>query len=179
MAESLPDRAQRFAEKAHAGQKRKYTGAPYVVHPGRVAQRVAGLGLPETAVAAAWLHDTVEDCGVSIEALRSEFGGEVAGLVDHLTNRSKGLGLHRAARKKMDRERLSRIPMVARIIKAVDRLDNLGDLATGDPAFRRMYASESVALADALAGETEGTAAEKALLAGLIVEMRKKAAEAM
>lgn len=68
-------KAREFAIKAHEGQKRKFTFAPYIVHPASVAQKV--LMSPyadENMVCAAWLHDIVEDCaGYTIGTIRREF----------------------------------------------------------------------------------------------------------
>jgi GTP pyrophosphokinase len=86
---SLPDRdlierAYRMAENAHRGQTRR-SGEPYIQHCLAVAQILAELRLPAAAIAAGLLHDTVEDTPVTLEDLRSEFGAEVATLVDGVT----------------------------------------------------------------------------------------------
>ena len=68
-------KAAQFARKAHGGQKRKFSNEPYIHHPARVAARA--MLLPETTealVCAAWLHDVVEDCGVSLQTLTEVFG---------------------------------------------------------------------------------------------------------
>lgn len=80
----LVRRAYEFAKKAHKGQKRK-NGEPYIVHPMAAAESIAMWGLDEATIAAALLHDVVEDCGVALEALQKEFGEEVAFLVDGVT----------------------------------------------------------------------------------------------
>ena len=71
----LETRARLFATAAHAavGQLRKYTHEPYIVHPAEVASIVKTVAHTEAMIAAAWLHDTVEDTGVSIELIRAEF----------------------------------------------------------------------------------------------------------
>ncbi|MDE7068292.1 MAG: HD domain-containing protein, partial [Schaedlerella arabinosiphila] len=74
--------ASEFAAKAHEGQVRKGTKKPYIVHPMEVAEIVAGMTKDEEVIAAAVLHDTIEDCaGVTEEVLRSRFGERVASLV--------------------------------------------------------------------------------------------------
>ena len=72
------------AINAHEGQLRR-TGEPYVTHPIAVAGIAADLGLDETTIAAALLHDAVEDTGVTTQWLASEFGAQVAAVVDGVT----------------------------------------------------------------------------------------------
>src|SRR5262245_58387225 len=72
------------AAEAHADQRRR-SGEPYIVHPLAVAKIVAELGLDDVTIAAALLHDAVEDTGLSLGGLESEFGTEVAGIVDGVT----------------------------------------------------------------------------------------------
>lgn len=150
---SLIVRAAQFANKAHAGQVRKYTGQPYITHPARVASMVClhGIASDET-VAAAWLHDVVEDCGVSLGEITTGFGLEVMRLVEELTNGSVLLGLKeqgvpRAERKRRDMDRLKHASQDAKVIKLMDRLDNLTEFATtDDQKFARLYADETDAL---------------------------------
>lgn len=78
------ERAFLRAEEAHEGQLRK-SGAPYITHPVAVAEILADLGLDPNTIAAALLHDTVEDTSYSAELLRKEFGEEIANLVDGVT----------------------------------------------------------------------------------------------
>lgn len=90
--ESLASRAAAFARDAHTGQVDK-AGRPYIGHPARVAARVAqamdsGHPLYEEAIAAAWLHDVVEDTAVRIREIDALFGRDVATLVDALTRRA-------------------------------------------------------------------------------------------
>ena len=85
---ALVERAFVAAEKAHAAQLRK-SGEPYISHPVAVSQILADLGIGATTIAAALLHDTVEDTPYSLEKLRSDFGDEVAMLVDGVTKLDK------------------------------------------------------------------------------------------
>ena len=73
-----------YAFLAHDGQTRK-SGEPYIVHPIIVAFRLAKLKMPADLIAAALLHDTVEDCGIEIDDIRNHFGNAVATLVDGVT----------------------------------------------------------------------------------------------
>ncbi len=84
----LVERAFTAAEKAHSSQLRK-SGEPYISHPVAVSQILADLGIGATTIAAALLHDTVEDTPYSLEKLRADFGDEVAMLVDGVTKLDK------------------------------------------------------------------------------------------
>jgi GTP pyrophosphokinase len=85
---ALLTRSFRTAEHAHAGQLR-HSGEPYITHPIAVAQILADLGIGSTTLAAALLHDTVEDTDYSLEALTADFGPEIAMLVDGVTKLDK------------------------------------------------------------------------------------------
>ncbi len=84
----LIEQAYEFAHEAHSGQNRA-TGDPYIVHPIDAAMTVADLNLDGTAIAAALLHDVVEDCGVSNEDISKRFGPDVARLVEGVTKLSR------------------------------------------------------------------------------------------
>jgi len=81
---ALIERAYTAAEKAHKGQARK-SGEPYITHPVAVAQILADLGIGAKTLAAALLHDTVEDTDYTLDMLRKDFGDEIAMLVDGVT----------------------------------------------------------------------------------------------
>src|SRR3954469_16813155 len=76
-----------FAERAHRGQCRA-SGEPYISHPVAVANIVAGLGGSRTTVCAALLHDTIEDTGMHVGQLRSEFGPRIATMVEDVTSQA-------------------------------------------------------------------------------------------
>ena len=141
-----------FARAAHEGQFRRYGHAdhPYIWHPMRVAGVVSmHEKATDVMIEAAWLHDTTEDCGVKLATIEAEFGEEVSQLVYWLTNPSKGSTAPRKERKAMDRAHLEKAPWEAKLIKLVDRLDNLKDVYE-DPSvpydFVKLYRKESVAL---------------------------------
>ncbi|BFM23529.1 MULTISPECIES: bifunctional (p)ppGpp synthetase/guanosine-3',5'-bis(diphosphate) 3'-pyrophosphohydrolase [Microbacterium] len=85
---AIIERAYAVADKAHDGQKRQ-SGEPYITHPLAVAQILAELGLGPKAIAAALLHDTVEDTDYPLDELAADFGDEVAMLVDGVTKLDK------------------------------------------------------------------------------------------
>ncbi|MEY2900843.1 MAG: hypothetical protein RL247_1009, partial [Actinomycetota bacterium] len=85
---ALIERAYRIAEKAHVGQTR-HSGEPYITHPLAVAQILAELGIGPITIAAALLHDTVEDTDYSLEQVKADFGEEIGMLVDGVTKLDK------------------------------------------------------------------------------------------
>jgi GTP diphosphokinase / guanosine-3',5'-bis(diphosphate) 3'-diphosphatase len=85
---SLIERAYTAAERAHDGQKRR-SGEPYITHPVAVAQILADLGIGPKTIAAALLHDTVEDTDYTLDMLQHDFGDEIAMLVDGVTKLDK------------------------------------------------------------------------------------------
>ena len=78
---TLLDRAIIFAVRAHAGTERRGKGFPYIVHPMEAVEIVATMTRDQELLAAAALHDTVEDTDVTIEQIRTEFGDRIASLV--------------------------------------------------------------------------------------------------
>ena len=78
----LLDRAIIFAVRAHAGTERRGKGFPYIVHPMEAVEIVATMTSDQELLAAAALHDTVEDTDVTLEQIRAEFGERIASLVD-------------------------------------------------------------------------------------------------
>lgn len=151
-------RAARFAAHAHRHRRpdgkpqvRKKTGDPYERHPGRVASMVMlldgvdGLVITEDHVAAAWLHDVLEDCTVFRVELEAEFGEEAARIVVDLTNKYTSKShpeMNRAERKRRELELLANLPRETRAIKLVDRFDNLREIDETEK-FSRVYLQES------------------------------------
>ncbi len=84
----LVEKAFKFAEKAHKGQKRA-GGAPFFTHPFEVAKRLADMKADSATICAALLHDTVEDTSTSIEKIKEEFGEEIANLIEGVTKTEK------------------------------------------------------------------------------------------
>ncbi len=140
----MVERARVFATAAHAavGQVRKYTFEPYIVHPAEVASIVATVSHTEEMLAAAWLHDTVEDTGVTIEVIRAEFGSEVAELVGWLTDVSRPEHGNRAHRKALDRAHSAMAPAEAQTVKLADLIANTRSIMAHDKAFARTYLEE-------------------------------------
>lgn len=139
---SLIARARDFAVEAHGEQKRKYTGEPYVVHTQEVADIVQRAGGDPCMVAAAHLHDVVEDTPTTIEQVREAFGPEVARLVSELTDQIPlSLG-NRKARKRAESDRLAGCDARVQTIKLADIISNTASIAEHDPGFARVYLAE-------------------------------------
>ena len=147
---TIVDKAYTFATAAHAavGQKRKYDGADYIVHPTRVANLVKQYGGTDAMIAAAYLHDVVEDTDVTMDIITGMFGSVVAKYVDDLTDVSKPSDGNREARKTIDRQHTANATADAQFIKCADIIDNAYDIADNDPSFWRVYRREMSLLLD-------------------------------
>jgi len=121
---STIERAYATAELAHEGQLRK-SGDPYITHPLAVTTILAELGMDPATLAAAMLHDTVEDTAYSLEALTREYGGEIAMLVDGVTKLDK-VTYGEAAQAETVRKMVVAMARDIRVlvIKLADRLHN-------------------------------------------------------
>lgn len=137
----LIDKAAKFAIEAHGAQVRKYTGEPYWNHPMRVAEMVASTGADDEVVAAAWLHDVVEDTDYDVIDIWREFGPRIAMMVWALTDAPHQMG-NRAFRKLMDANRLRESPPEVQTIKLADLIDNTSSIVEHDPSFAVKYLEE-------------------------------------
>ncbi len=141
---TVEEKARVFATAAHSAvaQLRKYTNEPYIVHPTEVVSILKTVPHTEAMVAAAWLHDVVEDTGVTIETIRAEFGSEVSDLVGWLTDVSRPDHGNRAARKAVDRAHTAAAPAEAQTIKLCDLISNTRSIVQHDPKFAETYLAE-------------------------------------
>lgn len=148
----LETRALEFATRAHASidQRRKYTGEAYIVHPIAVAEIVRGVHHTHAMIAAAYLHDVIEDTPVTLMEIRSAFGDEVGDLVYWLTDQSKPVDGNREVRKAIDRAHLAEAPGDAQTLKIADLIDNARTISVHDPNFWRVYRREKIALLDVM-----------------------------
>ena len=116
-----------FAAAAHEGQQRR-SGEPFIMHPVGVATICAGLRLDEQTIAAALLHDVVEDTDTSLERVRDEFGDEVAQLVDGVTKLTR---VQFQSREQAEAENYRKMVVAMAedvrviLVKLADRLHNL------------------------------------------------------
>lgn len=137
---TLVDDARIFAAEKHRDQRRKYSDEPYTVHLEAVASLLVEHGISEQhVIAAALLHDVVEDTDAKIQDLMRAFGDEVAELVYWLTDAEKG---NRKARMAMSSWRLGRAPWEAKLIKLADIIDNATNIMEQDRHFAPVFLAE-------------------------------------
>ena len=138
------DKALKFATDAHSGTERRGKGFPYIIHPMEAVAIVATITSDPELLAAAVLHDTVEDTDVTIEDIRNEFGERVATLVQHETAPLPGNAPWRI-RKQAQIDLLSAAPLDSKIVAIGDKLSNLRAIAgdfkqIGDELWKRFSA---------------------------------------
>ena len=169
------DRAIIFAVRAHAGTERRGKGYPYIVHPLEAVEIVATMTSDQELLAAAALHDTVEDTDVTVEQIREEFGDRVAELVVSESDTfEEGVSEEDSwhSRKQAAIDRLSKASREAKMVALGDKLSNMRAIARdyavlGDALWNLFHAKDPKdhewhyrGLAEAL-GELDGTFAYK------------------
>lgn len=154
MTTRLEAEARAFAAYAHesVGQLRRYTALPYIVHPAAVAELVRTVPHTEEMLAAAWLHDVVEDTPVTLREIEITFGAAVAELVDWLTDVSRPEDGNRATRVALDRAHSAKATPAAQTVKLADVIDNTRSVMRHDPRFARTYLYEKRLLVGVLQG---------------------------
>ena len=148
--ENVVAKALDFATKAHGDQVRKYTGEPYTNHLVEVMNIVRTVKSDDSMLAAALLHDTIEDTSVTEADIKKEFGDRIAQLVVELTDISKPEDGNRATRKAMDRDKLAKVSDDAQTIKLADLISNGKDIAINDPKFAKVFLNEKRQLLEVL-----------------------------
>lgn len=156
-----------LSEEAHAGQVRSGSGGlPFIYHPVAVAEVVSDSGFGEEMVAAALLHDVVEDSAATVAELRERFGGEVADLVAALSDDPSIESFEE--RKEEHRARVAAAGFEALAIYCADKLSNIRVL-------RRTYADEGEAVAKEFGTPLDAKVAvweeDLAMLRGLAPEL--------
>ena len=120
----LLDRAIVFAVRAHAGTERRGKGFPYIVHPMEAVEIVATMTPDQELLAAAALHDTVEDTDVTVEQIRDEFGERIAALVA-----SESDTFEEGVSEEDSCDRLRRASHDAKLVALGDKLSNMRAIA--------------------------------------------------
>lgn len=146
----LLDRAIIFAVKAHAGTERRGKGFPYIVHPMEAVEIVATITPDQELLAAAALHDVVEDTEISADEIRREFGDRIAALVVaesdvFVEGVSEEDSWH--DRKQAAMDRLAAAPHDAKIVAMGDKLSNMRAIARdyavkGDELWKIFHAKD-------------------------------------
>lgn len=150
-----------FAREAHKNQFRKYTGDPYIVHPIDVLRRmVEGIHAVSynpviearlmekmrPTMMACLLHDTVEDCDVSLSTIEKEFGFDVAEAVFWVTDTLTSAQGNRGTRKRLEAARIAAAPLEFRCLKLCDLGSNTESIVACDPDFAVVYIKEKAHL---------------------------------
>ncbi|MBO4557772.1 MAG: bifunctional (p)ppGpp synthetase/guanosine-3',5'-bis(diphosphate) 3'-pyrophosphohydrolase [Bacteroidales bacterium] len=128
----LLDRAIVFAVRAHAGTERRGKGFPYIVHPMEAVAIVATMTSDQELLAAAALHDTVEDTDITVDDIRREFGERIAHLVEEESDRfMEGISEEESwhARKQAAIDRLAKASHEAKMVALGDKLSNMRAIA--------------------------------------------------
>ena len=147
-------RAYAYAEKAHSAQKRA-SGEPYFIHPCEVAKILMGLGMNAATIAAALLHDVIEDTETTEEDIKREFGEEVLNLVSGVTKLDK---IEFKSQAEADAENFRKIFVAMAkdirviIIKLADRLHNMRTLGALSHERQQKMAKETLDIYTPLAG---------------------------
>ena len=141
-----------FAGFAHgySRQLRKYTNDPYPIHLMEVADIVSSVTDDEEIIAAAWLHDVVEDTEVTHKILLSTCPPRVVQFVMEVTDVSKLEDGNRAVRKAIDRQHLAKASPEGQTIKLADLISNTASITQHDPGFAKVYLAEKRALMSVL-----------------------------
>ena len=158
---NLVENAISFADRAHRsiGQTRKYTGEPYINHPLAmidILRQHSRWPVSDAQLAAAALHDTVEDTPVTLDEVRTVVGEDVATLVDWLTDVSKPQDGNRRTRKALDLAHTAAAPPEAKTVKLADLIHNAVDITQHDPDFARVWLREKAALLEVLSDGDPG-----------------------
>jgi (p)ppGpp synthase/HD superfamily hydrolase len=138
------------------GQRRRGSRAPYVSHCERVATAVSDANMSDCAVAAAWVHDLVEDTlgrgsmEINLQEIEDVLGKTVAGYVHALTNPPAAPGLNRAARKEIELRMLRDAPVDVVSIRYAEIADNVADMMRTDLNFASVYVPEKRRLLEAV-----------------------------
>lgn len=139
-------RAYYYAEQAHDGQFRR-SGDPYVTHPLAVANILCDMHMDHQSLMAAMLHDVIEDTGISKTAIKNQFGGTVADLVDGVSKLNK---INFSSRAEAQAENFQKMAMAMAkdlrviLVKIADRLHNMRTLGVLTPEKRRRIARETL-----------------------------------
>ncbi len=178
-------KAAKFCIRAHAGQKRKYTGEPYHNHCFEVARYIRdssfekiGEYSKDEMICAALLHDTVEDTDTTFKMISNNFGDKVATLVFELTDVSKKTDGNRATRKKIDREHNAKASDAGKTIKCADLISNTSSIVCYDKNFAKVYFKEKQKLMRVLKGahpSLYATCAMSLLIGFSLIEMKDDA----
>jgi len=137
---ALLKKAKEFDTTKHEGQKRKFGGQPYIVHPEAVADIITKFQGNTKLQIVAWLHDTLEDTNTSIEELTNEFGAEIINLIIELTTPKSVI---KSEKGKYLLDKMNHMSEDALTVKLADRLNNVSDFNIAPDSFVNKYKPET------------------------------------
>ena len=173
--------AMHYAAAKHAGQVRKFSGKEYATHPQKVAQIVMNFKKSknlDVLMAAAHLHDTIEDTDTTFTALQKEFGNLIASLVNELSSDSEMI--KKVGKTKYLTDKMISMSDYALVIKLADRLQNVSDLISGSPKWANKYATETEYILKELEAKRKLTRSQTKLVKAIkrtVKEFRGKQSE--
>jgi len=138
------ERAIIFATEKHSGQVRKSDGRPYILHPLAVMQTMYEIKKSKNMNLLAIvcvLHDTVEDCNVTLSEIAENFGYSVASIIEELTSCKESI--KELGKAKYLAGKMSSMSSYALVIKLIDRLNNVSDLNSMPQEFKNKYVAET------------------------------------
>ena len=138
---NLSEKANEFASLKHEGQKRKFEGTPYIQHPIMVATRTAEFTPDQEVIAAAFLHDVLEDTETVHQEIVQEFGERIANLVQELT--SDDDLIMQLGKSEYLTKKINSMSAEARLIKLCDREHNVTFLHLAPEPFQTKYATST------------------------------------
>jgi (p)ppGpp synthase/HD superfamily hydrolase len=171
---TLVTRARELATRKHAHLHRPNKAQqPIVVHLAEVAALAKQAGGTDAQIAAAWLHDIVEDTETTLEDIRAEFGDEVAALVDGLTDPADFEPMPLFERKALQAERLKGKPVSVWLVKLCDQISNVRSVVLDPPV--SWDAAKSLAYVDGAKVIAEVCKGQSPLLDEMFAEAYREA----
>ena len=147
------DQVIEFITMAHDGQTRKYTGEPYVEHPMEVARIVRDtVGSDYDMIAAAMMHDIIEDTDYTLTDVEKVGGLVAAVFVEWLSNKAYPFAENRKHRKALIAAHYVNAPNEVKTIKLADIIHNTPSIIEHDPKFAKVYVAENLLLLKSLEG---------------------------
>lgn len=147
------DKAKTYCEEMHEGQKRKFTGCPYYVHPRNTAKILQSFTDDPELIAVGYLHDVIEDTDITRDSLEKAFNERIASLVSEVTNdeeKRKELG-----KKEYMKQKVLELSEEALLVKLADRFDNVNDFDNVPEDFEERYSQETKEVLDVLEEKRE------------------------
>ena len=158
----LVGEAIRFAKQNHFGVSRQFDGKPYITHPVKVANIVKEYSQDPEMIAAAYLHDVLEDTPVTYKQLKEKFGKRVADLVQNLTSDEQEI--KRLGKTEYLKQKMMAMPLDALLIKLADRLHNTSDFELASVRFINNYREQTAFILGTLMGREDLTHSHRDLI---------------